>query len=141
MVDFDDSTALLIIDAQDGIDVPGHGGSARNNPQAEQNIKRLLDAWRGAGRPCVYAVHDSVEPGSPLKLSLPTGRIKPGLEPRDDDLSARINTYDLAFKMQTEAPHVFDLSGESRETLDLYGIGTEPTNEYGRRCLLARRLV
>jgi hypothetical protein len=59
----------------------------------------------------------------------------------DDELSARIGAYDLAFKMQTEAPGVFDLSRETQETLDLYGIGREPTDDYGRRCLLARRLV
>ncbi len=63
------------------------------------------------------------------------------LDPADDEFAARISTYDLAFKMQTEAPEVFALSGETRETLDLYGIGTEPTDDYGRRCLLARRLV
>jgi uncharacterized protein (DUF1501 family) len=43
--------------------------------------------------------------------------------------------------MQTEAPGVFDLSGESKETLALYGVGVQPTDDYGRRCLLARRLV
>ncbi|HZS05550.1 MAG TPA: DUF1501 domain-containing protein [Blastocatellia bacterium] len=59
----------------------------------------------------------------------------------DAELSARLNTYDLAFKMQTEAPAIFDLSNEPQETLDLYGIGRQPTDDYGRRCLLARRLV
>jgi hypothetical protein len=63
------------------------------------------------------------------------------LEPGDEEFSARIHAYDLAFKMQTEAPDVLDLSREPRETLDLYGVGVEPTNDYGRRCLLARRLV
>ncbi len=59
----------------------------------------------------------------------------------DDELAARIESYDLAFKMQSEAPGVFDLATESQETLDLYGVGVEPTHDYGRRCLLARRLV
>ncbi|HQU47489.1 MAG TPA: DUF1501 domain-containing protein, partial [Pirellulales bacterium] len=59
----------------------------------------------------------------------------------DDELNARIGAYDLAFKMQTEAPGVFDLSRETQATLDLYGIGRTPTDDYGRRCLLARRLV
>jgi hypothetical protein len=63
------------------------------------------------------------------------------LDPVDQEFHARINAYDLAFKMQTEAPEVLDISGEPRETLDLYGIGVEPTHDYGRRCLLARRLV
>ncbi|MGE3777774.1 MAG: DUF1501 domain-containing protein, partial [Pirellulaceae bacterium] len=44
-------------------------------------------------------------------------------------------------RMQTEAPAVLDVSRETQRTLDLYGIGAEPTNDYGRRCLLARRLV
>ena len=59
----------------------------------------------------------------------------------DAEFSARMTAYDLAFKMQTESPKVFDVSKESQETLDLYGIGREPTNDYGRRCLLARKLV
>lgn len=59
----------------------------------------------------------------------------------DHEFSARINAYDLAFKMQTEAPGVLDLSTEPQETLDLYGVGNEPTHDYGRRCLMARRLV
>ncbi|MBM3835492.1 MAG: DUF1501 domain-containing protein [Verrucomicrobia bacterium] len=63
------------------------------------------------------------------------------LAPEEDEFSARINTYDLAFKMQSEAPKVFDISDESPETLELYGVGTEPTHDYARRCLLARRLV
>jgi len=62
-------------------------------------------------------------------------------DPRDEELEARIEAYDLAFKMQTEAPDVFDLSREDKGTLDLYGIGTASTDDYGRRCLLARRLV
>ncbi len=63
------------------------------------------------------------------------------LEPGDEEFSARINAYDLAFKMQLEAPDVLDLSREPQETLDLYGVGVEPTHDYGRRCLLARKLV
>jgi hypothetical protein len=60
---------------------------------------------------------------------------------RDEELDARIDAYDLAFRMQTQAPEIFDLSRESRATLDLYGVGREPTHDYGRRCLLARKLV
>ncbi len=63
------------------------------------------------------------------------------LDPDDQEFHARINAYDLAFRMQTEAPEVLDLSREPQETLDLYGIGVEPTHDYGRRCLLARKLV
>ncbi len=54
----------------------------------------------------------------------------------DERLEARIKTSELAFRMQTEARQVFDLSSESQETLDLYG-----DNGAGRQCLLARKLV
>lgn len=63
------------------------------------------------------------------------------LNAEDDELAARIRSYDLAFKMQSEAPKVFDLSSETQDTLDLYGVGVEPTHDYARRCLLARKLV
>jgi hypothetical protein len=63
------------------------------------------------------------------------------LDPADTEFAARINAYDLAFKMQSEAPEILDLSSETQETLDLYGVGHEPTHDYGRRCLLARKLV
>ena len=59
----------------------------------------------------------------------------------DDEYAARINAYDLAFKMQMEAPAVFDISNENPQTLEMYGVGKQPTDDYGRRCLLARRLV
>jgi hypothetical protein len=74
-----------------------------------------------------------------LRLIRDLNRAHPG--PADLEFDARINAYDLAFKMQTEAPGVLDLSHEPPETLDLYGIGKEPTHDYGRRCLLARKLV
>ncbi len=63
------------------------------------------------------------------------------LPPNDEELAARIGAYELAFKMQTEAPEVFSLARETKETLELYGIGDARTNDYGRRCLLSRRLV
>ncbi len=61
--------------------------------------------------------------------------------PDDLEFHARLNAYDLAFRMQTEAPALFDLSRETEETHDLYGIGNGVTDDYGRRCLLARKLV
>ena len=59
----------------------------------------------------------------------------------DGVLEARIEAYELAYRMQSAAPDVVDLSQETAETLALYGIGEKPTDEFGRRCLLARRLV
>lgn len=63
------------------------------------------------------------------------------MKPGDAELEARISAYDLAFKMQTEAPEAFDISKESDAMRELYGIGKKETDDYGRRCLLARRLV
>ncbi|MBY0375872.1 MAG: DUF1501 domain-containing protein [Bryobacteraceae bacterium] len=59
----------------------------------------------------------------------------------DAEFAARISAYDRAFKMQTEAPDVFDVSKETPETQALYGVGAPETDDYGRRLLLARRLV
>ena len=58
----------------------------------------------------------------------------------DGALAARLDSYELAFRMQAEAPELFDLSGESESTLRMYGIGQEPTSNFGTQCLLARRL-
>ncbi len=58
-----------------------------------------------------------------------------------DDLAARMATYELAFRMQAEVPGLFDLSKEDLKTQSMYGIGEEPTDAFGRRCLFARRLV
>src|ERR1017187_9874660 len=59
----------------------------------------------------------------------------------DPEFAARMAAYDTAFKMQTEAPKVFDLNTESKDTLDMYGVGDPATDDYGRRCLMARRMV
>src|SRR6185369_9763784 len=61
--------------------------------------------------------------------------------PGDDRLDGMIRSFELAFRMQAAAPPVLDLSGETEETLKLYGIGQEPTDNFGRQCLLARRMA
>ena len=60
---------------------------------------------------------------------------------QDDLLAARIKAYELAFQMQAAAPEVVDLGNETEETRRLYGIGESETDEFGTRCLLARRLI
>jgi len=86
---FDERTALLVVDAQMGVDVLEHWGGRsgrRNNPQAEANIAQLLQSWRARHYPVFFTLHDSREARSPLKLSLPTGRPKPGLESRPGEV-------------------------------------------------------
>ena len=61
--------------------------------------------------------------------------------PGGSELAARISTYELAYRMQAETPEAVDLSQESQPTLDMYGVGKSPTDEYGRNCLIGRRLV
>jgi hypothetical protein len=61
--------------------------------------------------------------------------------PNDDALEARINAYELAFRMQTSAPAAVDVSQESPATLKLYGLDNKVSQHFGRNCLLARRLV
>ncbi len=59
----------------------------------------------------------------------------------DDALGSRIESLELAYRMQAAAPKVIDLSGESKATLDLYGIGEKETEDFGRQCLMARRFA
>ena len=63
------------------------------------------------------------------------------LRQMDDQLSARINAYELAYRMQAAAPQLVDISQESPDTLQMYGVGEKDTDEFGTRCLLARRLL
>jgi hypothetical protein len=59
----------------------------------------------------------------------------------DSRLAARIESFELAYRMQINAPEAFDVERESADTHALYGIGAGPTDIFGRQCLLARRLV
>jgi hypothetical protein len=59
----------------------------------------------------------------------------------NSELKARIASYELAFRMQASAPEAVDISSESAETRRLYGLDDPRTERFGRRCLLARRLV
>jgi hypothetical protein len=61
--------------------------------------------------------------------------------PGGSELAARITSYELAYRMQSAAPEAVDLSQESQATLEQYGVGSQPTDEFGRNCLVARRLV
>ena len=71
------------------------------------------------------------------KLNQSYSRQRPG----DSRLEARLRSYELAAKMQLSAPGVFDLSGETAETMKMYGLDNPVTAPTGRQCLMARRLI
>jgi nicotinamidase-related amidase len=77
------NTALIIIDVQEGLDHPRYG--ERNNPDAEANMRRLLDAWRKFGRPIFHIQHMSTEPTSMLRPELPGNAIKAIVAPQNDE--------------------------------------------------------
>jgi len=58
----------------------------------------------------------------------------------DSELEALIGSYELAWRMQNNAPGVLDISQETRKTMTMYGIGEKATDTFGRQCLMARRL-
>lgn len=62
-------------------------------------------------------------------------------KPEDSELAARLNSYELAYRMQTAAPEAVDLANESQATRQLYGLDNPATSKFGSNCLLARRLV
>jgi Protein of unknown function (DUF1501) len=68
-------------------------------------------------------------------------RVRPHHNANEGDLDGVVQSYELAFRMQGSLPKLFDLTKETRETLNLYGIGEPATDDFGRQCLLARRAV
>lgn len=60
--------------------------------------------------------------------------------PANSEWDAVLESYELAWRMQSTAPDVLDLTRESNATLEMYGIGAKETDDFGRKCLLARRL-
>ena len=82
-------TALLVIDAQKGINDLEHWGGKtgrRNNPDAEDHIQSLIDGFRSNGLTVVFTAHDSRQAISPLKLGTPGGEFLDGILPRPDEL-------------------------------------------------------
>ena len=59
----------------------------------------------------------------------------------DAEIATRINAYEMAYRMQSSAPELMETSGETRATLDMYGIRDPKETSFARNCLLARRLV
>lgn len=63
------------------------------------------------------------------------------LQPEHEELAARMESYELAFRMQAEVPSLLDLSKETLNARERYGLEDKATEEFGRKCLLARRLI
>jgi hypothetical protein len=77
----------------------------------------------------------------PIDLAQALNRNRLKRDKVNENLEGLIQSYELAFRMQTEAPEVMDLRKESPRTLENYGIGTKETEQFGRQCLLARRFA
>ena len=118
-----------------------------------------IQSWQAGYLPPIYQGTRIRSTGSPIlnlrpdyKEPVQVARLKRALIAQLDhvhqqenrgylDLDARIASYELAARMQLAAPEALDLSGETERTLAMYGVGSERTDSYARRCLMARRLV
>ncbi len=126
--------------------------SSGKGPSAGANV------WSSGFLPSAYQGTQFRSQGDPvLYLSSPAGigpelqrarldtirELNQGRERRiaDEEISSRIATYELAFRMQTAAPELLDFSKEPEATKREYGIEQEPTHSFGVNCLLARRMV
>jgi uncharacterized protein (DUF1501 family) len=78
---------------------------------------------------------------SQLDLLADLNRDHQGRHAADADLAARIQSFELAYRMQTAAPEALDVSKESAATRQLYGLDDKDCGTFGRQCLVARRLV
>ncbi|MDP6558040.1 MAG: DUF1501 domain-containing protein, partial [Pirellulaceae bacterium] len=101
--------------------------------------------FRAKGSPLLNLKPQYPQPDSVTRLERDLigrlDRIHQRQRPARSQLDARIASYELAARMQVEASTALDLSRETAATLEMYGIDQEPTDSYGRRCLIARRLI
>lgn len=116
-------------------------------------------AWSSGWLPALFQGVEFSSAGTPVHhlnpaIPLPPGAQRDNLDylaklntahqrqhPRESELEARIQNYELAARMQLAAPEVLDLSKESETTKKLYGLDNPVTASYGTRCLMARRLI
>ncbi len=100
------------------------------------------------GRPISSAEAKNLRPPSPgerqrieLDLLQSLNRESQRKDPHNSEIEGVIQSYELAFRMQSQMPAVMDVRNESDAVKKLYGIGSPATDDFGRKCLLARRLV
>jgi hypothetical protein len=101
--------------------------------------------FRSTGSPVLNLKPDVEQPAEVTRIQCDLlgrlDRMHKAARPGQPNLDARIASYELAARMQLAASDALDLSKESKATLEMYGVGKQPTDSYGRRCLIARRLV
>jgi len=140
----DDLPAFVVLPDQRGVppNGPANWGSgflsASNQGTAvrvggERPIRDLFPARPGFG--------SEQEDPAGASLLRRWNRRHAAARPGDDRLQARIDAYSMAARLQLTAPEVFDLSKESVSVRERYGVGREPTADFGARCLVARRML
>ena len=101
--------------------------------------------FRSAGEPVLYVERPGdLSPErqrSQIELLSNLGRLNPSQGPENHELMARIESFELGYRMQSSAPEAVDLTKETEETRKLYGLDNDVTQPFGRNCLIARRLV
>lgn len=101
--------------------------------------------FRSTGSPVLNLRPEQADPDTIASLQRDLlgrlDRLHQRQRPAQPNLAARMASYELAARMQMSATDALDLAGETSATQELYGIGRQPTDSYGRRCLIARRLV
>lgn len=114
-----ENAALILIDVQDGLDDPYWG--MRNNPDAEQQMARLLAAWREQRRPVYFIHHQSKNPKSPLRPDQPGNTIKQIVAPRADEpvIAKTENSAFIGTDLEAR------LRAAGQETLVMIGLTTD----------------
>jgi len=133
--------AYVVLDDPKGLPINGiENWQAGYLPPLYQGTR-----FRSNGPPVLHLEPESPQPVEVSKLRRELlsrlDRIHKDQRFGQPQLDARIASYELAARMQLAASAALDFSDEPKETLEMYGIGQKETDSYGRRCLLARRLV
>jgi hypothetical protein len=100
--------------------------------------------FRSAGDPVLYLSNPKGYDGETQRASLDTlSQLNAAsfARTRDPDITARIQSYEMAYRLQSSAPDLMDLSKEPQQMLDLYGIKDVKQPGFARNCLLARRMI
>ena len=118
MTPLDSRAALLVIDVQEGFSHPNWG--PRNNPEAEVNIGRLLNAWRNSGRPVIHVHHDSSSPDGRFVPGMPGNKAKAAAMPHDREPVHRktVNSGFIGTRLEQ------DLRAAGIDTLVIVGLTT-----------------